>query len=188
MKKVIIAILMLYTTISTGITIQNVEVVYGFAVNKPNLEKKTPIFNAALLSSPMAYKFNIDPIFTKNIPLDKQFDEFKRLIEEENVDINSTDWQGDTLLSYAVTYKIEPVFDYLLEKGANVNIGRINPLISATENNRIEYVKKLLDKGAHVNVKSKSGQTPLDIAEMKQYNQLAQIIREKGGKKSSELN
>jgi len=183
-KLLMLTLLTLSVPLTTkAITIQGDEVIYGFAVNKPNLDQhitnKTPIFIAALLSSPMAQKFKIDAKYTKGIPLDKQFDEFKRLVEVEKADINSKDWQGDTLLGYAVTYGIDPVFNYLIEKGADVNAGRVNPLITAAEKGRLEYVKKLLDKGANVTAKDKLGRTALDKAS---NEEIKTLLREKGAK------
>ena len=51
--------------------------------------------------------------------------------------------------------------------------------------------RKLLDKGANVNARDKSGRTPLDLAmeingSTGQHERVAEILRQHGGKKGSE--
>ncbi len=72
-----------------------------------------------------------------------------------------------TALHYAVQYGAEPVVDFLLSKGVNVNAQSSDgntPLLIATGTDQVNLVQKLLDKGADPNIKNLLGDTALFYA------------------------
>jgi len=80
-------------------------------------------------------------------------------------DINVTNRFGQTALMWASTYNHRNVVQWLLDKGAKVDLkdqkhGR-TALLYATRSDRSEIVPLLLAKGADVEVKDSAGYTPL---------------------------
>jgi ankyrin repeat protein len=87
----------------------------------------------------------------------------------EKADLNMKDDKGNAPLHLAITKDgLEPVFDSMLEKGADVNVGgKINktenqtPLYAAVVKQREDLVQKLLEKGADPNKADSEGALPL---------------------------
>lgn len=91
----------------------------------------------------------------------------------ENADPNNKIGLGDekTVLSLAVTYQIKPLFDLLLNYGADINDSNnhqktpLHVLITNFKNNpTILSVEYLLQHGANPNVQSDWKETPLSLA------------------------
>lgn len=81
------------------------------------------------------------------------------------LDINTKNWNGDTILHIAVRYfdYYDRIFKYFISKGANINAKNDNgytPLHVAAEKNIHWAAKILLERGADVNIKSNSNATP----------------------------
>jgi hypothetical protein len=104
------------------------------------------------------------------------------------VDVNERSG-GANALNYAVWANSIEAVHYLLDKGADVNIGMCNgwtPILLAVDNNNASMVKLLLDNGADVTVSKKLG-TPRGMAEEKGYSVIARMLREAEGKEYEEL-
>ncbi len=88
----------------------------------------------------------------------------KSLINELGVEAI---YNGGTPLNYAVLSGNREIFDYLLEKNADVNAlygGNISPLMSAAENGNMYMASALLAKGANINYVDKNGNNALSRA------------------------
>lgn len=73
----------------------------------------------------------------------------------------------------------------LLENGADVNARQssgVTPLHSAAHNGQLALAQLLVTSGADVSAKTDDGQTPSMMAEEKGFEDVANFIREKGGK------
>jgi ankyrin repeat protein len=86
----------------------------------------------------------------------------------DHSDINLRDNLGQSPIHLALLKQKEEIFDYLLEKGADVNIGGAKGnlknqtvLYLAVTRNREDLVQKLLEKGADPNIADSDGSLPL---------------------------
>ena len=98
------------------------------------------------------------------------------LIEKEGINVNKqakkyygnkTIYKGDTALHIACENNHLQIVQYLIEKGANIEIqdcGGKTSLHFASLYGNTEVVKYLVSKGANKNAKTKNGKTPYDIA------------------------
>ena len=90
---------------------------------------------------------------------------------DKGADVNEVDFFGNTLLSNLCDCNwrkknLLHVVRFLLEKGADPNLGKEPPLLAFTESYRyspyaMESIKLLLEKGANVNVEDSISRTPL---------------------------
>jgi hypothetical protein len=108
-----------------------------------------------LRSAEMAIRFN-------------NVDELKRLIEVEGVDVNAviTPIQ-DTLLHEAAFAGQKEMVEFLISKGANLNVKNRQgetPLHKAAQHGYIEILKLLLHAGANYLEKDRFGHTPQQLA------------------------
>ena len=93
-----------------------------------------------------------------------EFEKVKLMIEQEGVNVNSSNNLG-TPLTGAIAWGTIEMCEYLIEKGANVNMPRelsLNgetPLMLAVEGNRIEKCKLLLKNDADINAKASNGRS-----------------------------
>jgi ankyrin repeat protein len=97
------------------------------------------------------------------------FDKVKKLITEDNIDINTKNDKGKNALMYACDIEsgnIELV-KYLVEKGIDIN-AKDNygetALIYACDIDNFELVKYLIEKGLDINTKNYKGDNPLLIS------------------------
>lgn len=101
------------------------------------------------------------------------------------VDANTATGSGNTPLHAAARRGQVEVIELLLARGADVNACDVRgwiPLHQAVDQGHALAVELLLAKGAAVNARMKGGGfTALDLAQMRQYNGLAALIREHGG-------
>lgn len=86
----------------------------------------------------------------------------------DHADINLKDDLGQSPIYLALSKQKEEIFNYLLEKGANVNIGGAKGnlknqtvLYLAVARGREDLVQKLLEKGADPNIADSEGGLPL---------------------------
>ncbi len=104
---------------------------------------------------------------------------------------------GATPLHLAVLCDQGEIAQFLIEKRANLNAKAKDehggtPLHWAAALGRIEMAKRLIEAGADVNAKDNSGFTPLDAtnydreSEKKAKLEIAELLREKGGKTAME--
>ncbi len=105
---------------------------------------------------------------------------------------------GATPLHLAVLCDQGEVAQFLIRKGASLNTKARDehggtPLHWAAALGRIEMARRLIEAGADVNPKDNNGFTPLDAtiyepeSEKKAKLEIAELLREKGGKKSGVL-
>ena len=81
--------------------------------------------------------------------------------------VDSVSQNGSTALHAAAYCGQDEVFDYLIEKGADVNAANKyndTPLLYAGQRERVRMMKVLLDKGAQPNTLNEQGQSPLFLA------------------------
>lgn len=101
------------------------------------------------------------------------------------VDANEATGSGNTPLHAAAFRGQVEVIELLLARGADVNASDVRgwiPLHQAVDQGHALAVELLLAKGASVNARMKGGGfTALDLAQLREYNGLAALIREHGG-------
>jgi ankyrin repeat protein len=92
----------------------------------------------------------------------------KILVEKDPQIINAKNRDGITILFAAVGYPRLEIAEYLISKGADVNVRNdftTTPLHLACENGLpLEFVRLLVEKGADVNAVAKYSGRPLDLA------------------------
>jgi len=96
---------------------------------------------------------------------------------------------ADAALRYAAQYNKVDLLPKLVEKGADVKKADADgqtPLHIAALNGHMEMVKALIEKGADVNAKMRLvGSTPLDVAVGAEKNDVAEYLKQHGGKPGS---
>jgi ankyrin repeat protein len=83
--------------------------------------------------------------------------------------------KGRTYLHYACDYGQREIIDYLLSKGADINIQdkyNITPLLAAIWENHTACVKLLLHKGANKNVRAPDGKSLLESTDNNEIKML----------------
>ncbi|CAF0868234.1 unnamed protein product [Brachionus calyciflorus] len=83
--------------------------------------------------------------------------------------------KGRTFLHYACDYGQKDLIEYLLNRGANINIQDkycITPLLAAIWENHVSCVKLLLSKGASRTVKAPDGRSLLESTDNEEIKRL----------------
>ena len=92
----------------------------------------------------------------------------KMLVDKDPEIINAKNRDGMTILFAAVAYPRVEIAEYLISKGADVNVQNefnTTPLHLACGNRlSLEFVKLLIEKGADINAVAKYSGRPLDVA------------------------
>lgn len=104
-------------------------------------------------------------------------------LTSNGADVNATDKDGWTALSWAAWSGMPEVAAKLLEKGANTAVADRQgntPLIIAAQRGNTAIVKLLLEKGADKAAQAREGKKALDFAQegMKQYRSKASAYQE----------
>ncbi len=89
------------------------------------------------------------------------------LLAAPGLDIDYTDSNGKTALTYAIKLGREKTIDMLLKKGANPNLGDIYknpPALYAVIKKRYDLLKKLVEHGANIDARNAFKVTPLYAA------------------------
>ena len=111
---------------------------------------------------------------------------------EKGGDVNKTNRKGYSALHFAANSGYVEVVRVLvankIEVDAAANRYNKTGLHYAARHGRKEIATLLLDKGANVNAVDRSGRTPVDIAEYYRRSETAELLRERGGKRATELN
>ena len=108
-----------------------------------------------------------------------RLDEVKGLIDE-GVDVDSSDWSGQTSLMYAARNGHVEIVRLLLDNGANIHNKDDTwrtALHYAAYYGYDEAVRLLIGRGANLHVKSDWGETPLDEANAGHHCSTAAIIK-----------
>ncbi|HOT77367.1 MAG TPA: ankyrin repeat domain-containing protein, partial [Candidatus Wallbacteria bacterium] len=89
------------------------------------------------------------------------------LLAAPGINVDYTDSNGKTALTYAIKLGREKAIDMLLEKGANPNLGDIYknpPALYAVIKKRYDLLKKLVEHGAYIDARNAFKVTPLYAA------------------------
>jgi ankyrin repeat protein len=93
--------------------------------------------------------------------------EIRALIQAGAV-INTTDYDGDTLLHRAVVCRRKDIVNTLIQAGANIEAAKDKdgetPLHQAADSGQEDIVNALIQAGANINIADKNGETPLHYA------------------------
>jgi ankyrin repeat protein/L-ascorbate metabolism protein UlaG (beta-lactamase superfamily) len=112
--------------------------------------------------------------------------EVVRLLAREGADVNKRQQSGMTPLSKAVQRGHTEVVEILLAAGARVDVpenhNRQMPLHFAAIQGYADIARLLLDRGAPVNEKDRSGKRPLDLAVRYGHRDVAEILHAFGAK------
>jgi len=114
-----------------------------------------------------------------------EIDEVKRLIQQQRVDVNTTNKDNKTALFYACANGHTDVAKYLLDSGASVRVGETSLTVACVMQN-VELVCVLLNHGADPNLASTSRhedskhRLPLFVAVHKQNSELAGLLLKRG--------
>lgn len=103
--------------------------------------------------------------------------QIKRFISE-GADINLQDAEGDVPLCCAIKAGKTEVVQYLIEAGADINVGKLTPLYAAVDANNIEIAKYLIAQGANVN--PPHFWTPLQQAPYSSSLEMVKLLIDKG--------
>jgi ankyrin repeat protein len=107
---------------------------------------------------------------------------------ESGANVNHSDHDGQTALAIAAYHGYQPIVEYLVRQGANVNTfdrcTLSTPLALAVRGDNIKTVKCLLENGADVNltgsIDGEKSDTPLSIAAEKGNLAMVQAVISKG--------
>ncbi|MFC1737988.1 ankyrin repeat domain-containing protein [Planctomycetota bacterium] len=121
--------------------------------------------------------------------------EVVKLLVENGADINAEDNNGSTPLHYAsyievATYLeelgaiLDPAFIHRIEKASDIN-AKVNDngdtlLHEAVDKGDYNAVKKLIDKGADVNVRNESGEIPLHFCYLEPHPGVLKLLIDSG--------
>ena len=84
-----------------------------------------------------------------------------------------------TLLHDAVMLDRQPLFNFLIDEGANLNIRDVNgytPLLKAASIGRIDMCKRLIELGVDPRQTDPYGNTPMDKANLYNHFELTQYL------------
>ncbi|KAG7214426.1 hypothetical protein INR49_006383 [Caranx melampygus] len=101
------------------------------------------------------------------------------LLLSRNADVHMTDRSQMTCLMLAAREGYSKVINLLLSRGANINAQDVNgytALSIAAQCGREEAVLKLLQLGADKTIRTKSGQSPVDLAHTFKHTQIVRIL------------
>uniref|UniRef100_A0A1A9WJ39 ANK_REP_REGION domain-containing protein n=1 Tax=Glossina brevipalpis TaxID=37001 RepID=A0A1A9WJ39_9MUSC len=103
-----------------------------------------------------------------------ELDQVQLALEAKSHDVNS-ELNGRYPLHYAADYGQYDVLEYLINKGANINImdkHGITPLLAAIWEGHTKCVKLLLEKGAEQNGQTPDGKSYVEAAEKEEIRRL----------------
>lgn len=114
-----------------------------------------------------------------------------RLVERVE-DLDMADNAGNTPLQIASLEGFEDIVEFLLSKGADVNVRNVDkdtPLIDAVENGHVEVIKLLLKYGANPRMGNAKGDEPYELVhpEDESYGEIRELLagaKDKDAKKT----
>ena len=112
--------------------------------------------------------------------------EFAKFLISKGANVDAKNQWGSTLLHYVARAGDTTFGDLLIRNGANINEttqSRWTPLFFAIfARSEIETIEWFISKGADVNAKGYSDQTPLDFAKRMNNRELVELLRKHGAK------
>ena len=106
-------------------------------------------------------------------------DGVKRLIQQQHVSVNTKNRNNQTALYCACENGNTDVAQYLLGKGASVNLGA-KPLIAAVRYDHYGCVKLLLQHNANINCTNMKLETPMSVALQKNHYTIILLLLQYG--------
>ena len=103
----------------------------------------------------------------------------------QGININATDYDGETALMEAADERNSEVVRVLIANGANVNAANEDgetALMIAADEGRAETVRLLIEAGANVNARDEDGETALDKAIDERNHKVAELLRAAGAR------
>jgi len=159
-----------------------------YMIKHPNLFVSIPNQSDYLFScAKIAYSFKCSPYDALALSIDNNQSFFFNLLLNhriEEIDINSQDENGNTLLIYAAMYNNKNILNQLIRVKADVNIrnsDRNTALNFAALGGDIEIVEALVKAGSEINVKNKYGATALLLAKKKSHTKIVKYLIENRG-------
>ncbi len=111
-------------------------------------------------------KYDAQQVFKqlKIYVIKNEFEKFKKLffVHLFNIDLEECDEYENTLLMLSVIHNCKSIFDFLIDKGANINTQNIylnTPLHYAFPHKNYKFVDKLIKNGANETIKNRFGQS-----------------------------
>ncbi|QOR34308.1 ankyrin repeat domain-containing protein [Clostridium sp. 'deep sea'] len=85
----------------------------------------------------------------------------------------------DRCLNYAIAGNSLEATKYLLAIGANPDVKNdlFIPILFSVQNNKLDFVKVLIDYGADINIQNNQGKTALDIAIENNYHDIIELLK-----------
>ena len=104
-----------------------------------------------------------------------------RFLIERGADVNATTNDGTALIAAAEKGQLE-LIELLLKNGADPNLGTRDhvALHLAIRRGCLACVKALVESGADVNVRTFDGKTPMHLAKLLSYDEIADYLAEHG--------
>jgi len=97
-----------------------------------------------------------------------QIDAIKKAIENGiSVDLAEEGGMGSCLLQVAIRYAKKEIFEYLIEKGANIDYIDLvgwTPLMEAIMDDKVEFGKRLVELGCDLSIANERGATAKMLA------------------------
>lgn len=100
------------------------------------------------------------------------------LLIKNKANVNAKDNDGDTALLYAIRAYISEGFDLSDPFGDGGAFCTIEEYENDYSADNLELIKLLINNGANVNIKNKSGQTPLSLS--KEFPKLTKLLKDSG--------
>ena len=143
-----------------------------------------PMAVLTALPSPAAAQFSESYKFLEAVKK-KELTEVNEMLDKGSPNlVNTRDLtSGETALHIVTARRDLPWLDWLISKGAKVNVGNargVTPLVAATNLNWIEGVELLIANGARVDESNNSGETPLITAVHNRNMPLIRILLKAG--------
>ena len=104
----------------------------------------------------------------EHLIIKNQLEAIKKAIEN-GVDVNLAEkgGMGSCLLQVAIRYDKREIFEYLIEKGADINFVDLvgwTPLMEAIMDDKVEYGKRLVELGCDLTIANQRGATAKMLA------------------------